>query len=379
MNFHAKFYQCWLFVRNIFRNFVNYFDYFFWRITHWRIKPVKELKRAVIFNLRYMGDLMVTTPLLHSLKIHYGSENILVINKNMKEFAMLLPYVDKVYIYKGFKDFLDFLKTIKSDAIFILTPASYIISLVALIRGVRYRIGALSSGIIEPKGLFLTHKISHRLKHRVEQILEICKIIGIKPSSELKIRVNEDAKKRIQGILEELGVANEPFILLHPCARDMHKYKYPAYEWEKEKWGELAKELAELGYFVIFTGVKDDEEYIQSILCDIDSAKCKSLAGRINIQELVAVISQSKLLVAVDTGVIHIAVALDVPVVDLMGPTPPEIWHPWAKEDRYKVIFHQNVCNSCRSYSCRLKYNICVKSIQVDEVFKACCELLRKG
>jgi len=326
-----------------------------------------------------MGDLMVTTPLLHSLKIHYGSENILVVNKNMKEFAMLLPYVDKVYIYKGFKDFLDFLKTIKSDAIFILTPASYIISLVALIRGVRYRIGALSSGIIEPKGLFLTHKISHRLKHRVEQILEICKIIGIKPSSELKIRVNEDAKKRIQGILEELGVANEPFILLHPCARDMHKYKYPAYEWEKEKWGELAKELAELGYFVIFTGVKDDEEYIQSILCDIDSAKCKSLAGRINIQELVAVISQSKLLVAVDTGVIHIAVALDVPVVDLMGPTPPEIWHPWAKEDRYKVIFHQNVCNSCRSYSCRLKYNICVKSIQVDEVFKACCELLRKG
>jgi ADP-heptose:LPS heptosyltransferase len=100
------------------------------------------------------------------------------------------------------------------------------------------------------------------------------------------------------------------------------------------------------------------------------------LAGKTNLKELVALIAGAKAVVSNDSGPMHIAAALDKPVVALFGPTDPVKTGPygWQKNKNLKVLTSGASCSPCFRKKCK-KFT-CMNMINVETVFNALKEYL---
>lgn len=98
--------------------------------------------------------------------------------------------------------------------------------------------------------------------------------------------------------------------------------------WPPKLWAELVRRLTEQGLVVGFTGTQADQAAISEILEEtgVSGESAFSLAGALNLTELAYALNHARLLVTVDTGVAHLAAALDAPVVCLHGPTRFARW-----------------------------------------------------
>jgi ADP-heptose:LPS heptosyltransferase len=122
---------------------------------------------------------------------------------------------------------------------------------------------------------------------------------------------------RPQGYPDRSGV-----VVIHPGAA------YPARRWPPERFAAVAAALRDAGHKVVVTG---DRNEIDLARCVADAAglpQSAVLAGTLGLLELVALISDCRLLICGDTGVGHIATATGAPSVLLFGPTPPNRWGP---------------------------------------------------
>lgn len=98
--------------------------------------------------------------------------------------------------------------------------------------------------------------------------------------------------------------------------------------WPDENWAQLAKRLAARGFMVAFTGTKHDAPRIAGILAmaRLPQDCAVSICGALTVVELSATLRAARLLITVDTGVLHLASALEIPTVALHGPTRSERW-----------------------------------------------------
>jgi ADP-heptose:LPS heptosyltransferase len=111
-------------------------------------------------------------------------------------------------------------------------------------------------------------------------------------------------------------------IVIHPGAA------FAARRWPPERFAAVAAALADRGYDIVLTG---DASEVELARCVADAAGLSQscvLAGTLDLLELVALISDCRLLICGDTGVGHIATATGTPSVLLFGPTPPNRWGP---------------------------------------------------
>lgn len=99
-------------------------------------------------------------------------------------------------------------------------------------------------------------------------------------------------------------------------------------EWVGERWADVATWLTTQGYQVAFSGTKADrpptDELVQ--LCRQRGAEVVNLAGETSLHEMMAIVKAAEGVVSVNTGIMHIAAALNVPMVALNGPVPSHRW-----------------------------------------------------
>lgn len=98
--------------------------------------------------------------------------------------------------------------------------------------------------------------------------------------------------------------------------------------WLPDRWAELARLLARDGWILGFTGVRQDEDAIQTILnlSGLSGDVAFSLAGRLDMAQLAQLFGQARLLITVDTATVHLGSALSVPMIALHGPSPSRRW-----------------------------------------------------
>jgi ADP-heptose:LPS heptosyltransferase len=111
-------------------------------------------------------------------------------------------------------------------------------------------------------------------------------------------------------------------VVLHPGAA------YPARRWPAERFAEVAAALHKAGHEVVVTGGGTEVELAHSVANAAGLPGSRVLAGTLTLMELVALISDCRLLICGDTGVGHIATATGTPSLLLFGPTPPNRWGP---------------------------------------------------
>ncbi len=342
------------------RMFVNYLDYYSFKLCH-LTKKLPEINKIIVIELKYIGDIIVTTPVYSALKKRFpnakidvavpkGMEDILYGNKNINKIVIMdrdNPQLDETYdlvviLHNGTKKICKLLK-----------------------EKVKYRIGCTRVGILEPKGYYLNRKAKPaKWQHKIFDNLDILKTIDINVEKpKLELHVNPNARKSINEKLKKYKLSSkDKIIIIH--AAPQHK----THQWLPERFAELSDALSKK-YRVIFTGAEKDKVIIEDIFSRMHN-KAINLVGFTTVSELIALIERADLVISVDTGAMHISAALNKPTIALFGAGDPLIWHPFSENS--KAIYKNQVCTSCMKHKCSNKIQMeCMKDITVKDVLEA--------
>lgn len=163
------------------------------------------------------------------------------------------------------------------------------------------------------------------IHHQVERDIKLVEYIGANATNtQLSLSFGKNALQNIIGKLNNKGfnITQSPFIILHPGVSE-EKRQYPV-----DMWIEAGKALQQqFKCSLLITGAPAEKETAFAIQQAI-GGNCMSVAGLLNIEEFLALIKCSKLVVTVNTSTVHIAAALQIPQVVLYALTNPQ-HTPW--------------------------------------------------
>ena len=149
-------------------------------------------------------------------------------------------------------------------------------------------------------------------------------------------------------------------------------------EWPQEKWYSLIKSLQYRANFVCLGGPKESTQYkplMDSLTAEGIDQIMLNMLGKTTLQEVGTLIESCDVVVTADTGSLHIALALNKPVVALFGPTDPKLWGPLT--GTFKVLVNDELdCLGCRKRRCPKPDQYCMSGIEPVRVKKAIFELI---
>jgi ADP-heptose:LPS heptosyltransferase len=176
------------------------------------------------------------------------------------------------------------------------------------------------------------------------------------PSLEVTARNRESATLFLQRHAIEL------FIVIHTGARWVYR------RWAIDKWAELAVVMRQrYGCEIVFAGGPDDVADIRKVM-RILPFEAYSWAGQSSLLDYAALVSRAVCMIGNESGPMHIAAAMDVPVIALFGPGIPSVFAPYGPKAQY--IHHKLPCNPCAQKICVLPNNPCMNRISVQDVLR---------
>lgn len=206
--------------------------------------------------------------------------------------------------------------------------------------------------------------------HAVDRALQMASHLGAPPQLiEFRLPIQPEARAWAEELVAEAELAGQPLIGLVLGTSKPNK------RWPPEYFAQLTELLREEGRAeVVLIGgsaEREPEAQVQSAL----SVPAASAVGKTDLKQLSALLAQTSVVVAGDTGALHIAGALERPVVGLYGPTSPLLTGPYGS--KHIVLWDQLSCSPCgRRPSCR-DYD-CMRQLTPQRVAKAVEELLQR-
>lgn len=229
-------------------------------------------------------------------------------------------------------------------------------NLILWLSGARRRIGYAVGG----GGSFLTDIVLPDMSrpHRADVWLHLLNAVGVLPDSRkgaLQLSNTDIADAR--SLLIARAIPPNAFLLgVHPGARVALR------RWGNKRFAEVAaRMLAKKEVHILWFGEPDDRSAVPAL------DRCHSV--RLNLRHFLAVLSACQLLLCNDSGPMHLANLLNVPVVAVFGPQRPEWFGPRGAKDRV-VIRPEFSCRPCSDY-CIFDQPYCLRVISTEEVYRA--------
>lgn len=328
--------------------------------------------RIVIVEVNWIGDILFSTPFIRAVReAHPDAHIACLIHPRCREMLASNPRVDELIIYDeegahrgigGKAKLVRELRKRRFDTAFIL-HRSFTKALLIYLAGIPERIGYAT----KRRGPVLTKAVEAPADglHKVEYFLRVAETAGIPVRSRsYEFFVMDADRKRVEGLLAAGGVAGgERIVVINPGGN-----------WDKKRWPEenfarLADRLVErFGVKIVITGAEKDAALAGDIGARM-SAGAFIVAGRTTLRELGALMEKASLVVANDTGPMHMAVAMGAKVVALFGPTSPAITGPYGGGS-YQVLRKKISCDvPCYDLAC--SDHSCMEAITVDDVMEA--------
>ena len=217
-----------------------------------------------------------------------------------------------------------------------------------------------------------TDVLGDGMRHEVARQLALVGRVGFHTADErLRFSYAVEDVARLQRAMQEAGFDPlRPYFVVHPGASAASR------RWPAERFGLAAEEIARAsGCVAVFTGDAAESDCVEAARAPM-SAPSVSLAGRLGLGELGALIAGAELLVSNNTGPAHLAAALDTPVVDLYALTNPQ-HTPWKARSR--VLNHDVPCRNCLQSQCPEGHHDCLRGVAAQEVVRASLELMGPG
>ncbi len=321
------------------------------------------VEKILIVKPSALGDIVHSLPFLLAVSKKFpGAEIDWVVAHGLHLFLEDHPLINKLWVIK--KD-----QWKKPGRIF--STLKEIYTLQKELKARRYDVcidlsGLLRSGLIswasraefklgfkesdEGSPWFYTHKIHGSMNiHAIDRYLEIAKFMGCAID---KIEYPFAPYDIHPPLLESLP---KTYCVMSPSAGK------PANRWQAGKFGELASRL-DMPTLVIASGSESD---IAEEMVKYSKGKAVSLAGKTSLKELVALIGRARFFVCNDTGPMHIAAALKIPVFAIFGPANPVRTGPYG--DGHTVIQKALDCSPCYAKKPCPDFR-CMNEIAVDHV-----------
>jgi predicted lipopolysaccharide heptosyltransferase III len=338
-----------------------------------------KVRRILVIKLMYLGDVLLSTPVLESLKKNLaGAAITMVVNSGTEEVLRHNPYLDEVCVVprvKTWRNLVDCIRRLRSrhfDLALELTDGDRA-ALLTFFSGAPYRVGF--NGGRRWRGICFHQAVQadRSAMHAVDYHLRIVETIGCVPDHHGP-RLYPSAQDRFaaERILRDNGLSPEsPFLLLHPGARWWFK------SWPLDRFVELARRVHEaFGYAVVVAGGSQDIDAAGAIVSGC-GVWAKSVAGQTTVLQLAELARRALLFVGNDAGPMHMAAAMGTPVVALFGPTNPRVWGPWGRG--HEVIWKSTDCAPCWRADCRRGELNCMRQITLTEVWGVVERMVSSG
>jgi len=332
--------------------------YFKLNATKYKIKDIKTLKNPKTFLVvsnTALGDTILSTPAIKSLKKSFPNSKIIAILKS--SFAPLFrdfEYIDEIIEYDGkYKKFFSTIKKIKKynpDVALILhSNGPQDIELLVSSK-VPYILKHPNKSKLKH---FLAYDFPKKEQHTIEDRIDLIRLIGAKiidTTMEISPLNNQNLKQKYKKYKNYIG--------FQIGAAD--KYKM----WPIENFIELAKKLK--NEKILITGIKSEWNLAQEVVKQCPNVI--NMCGKCSIQELPYLINNLKLLVTNDTGTMHLAIALKTPTLSLFSATIAKGIGPYQDLNIHKVI--QKNGKFIQKLPKKKRDDSAMRLISVDEVYK---------
>lgn len=338
-----------------------------------------RIRRILIIRTAYVGDVMMTVPMLKPLKTRFKNAHITFLTASSAQDVLIgNPYVDAVETYNPFwfysgklTEYLSFIRKFKKKRFDLIIEARGdirdLLLLTAPIKAdykVSYDVGG--------GGFILTDTVPHpRINHRVHYHLDIAEYLGALcdySKIEWKVYLTDREKQQVADTLSTIGVS-QGFWCAHPGSRVELK------QWSINKYTQTFDMISNyIGLPLVLLGGPKDGPVVQEIQSKMTTSSIQ-LTGKTSLREMAGILEKARLFFCNDSAPMHIAAAMDTPIVALFGPSKPDQTGPYT--DRAVVVKKDIPCRErCDENRCgRTRRQECMTSLMPKDVLAAVKQL----
>lgn len=371
------------FLRHLSSSFINSLFY------NRKIKDKERIRKILVVKTDYLGDLVMATGVLSSLRENLPeAEIVLLTNSQMgpifsgdQNLNLVIVYDPKFFCRRAGKSYsllknlpllwrlrgegFDLIVDLSSDPVTILLALSYIFRAYRAERDtlrtkdtVRKYVHLLRGGVL--RDLATGHEVV-----RNELILKRVGING--DGRRLYFPLTSDGEREAESFLVQHSLSE--FVVLQPGAN------FELHRWAPEKFAALGDELIETyGLQAVITGSAGEINQVRDV-----SRMMKGTAalqeGGMSLAGFASLVSRATLFVGNDSGPVHLAAALKVPTIAVMGTSEIDRYRPWG--ERVEVCYRPVRCGPCYLNNCYMPENICLQPVEVDQVLEKVDKLLK--
>lgn len=326
-------------------------------------------KKIAILGLKRIGDAIYTLPLIEALKQQGKTAHITVFTESqVAAIYEANPFIDDIQVFRKadfWRQTLAQLKANRFDVCIVLHNA-FKYALLPFLARIPVRVGYIKEG----RGWLLTHKhpLPTSVIHRLEHNARLGDLLGVDARGILpKTYLADEEYEKSQALLKQLGLSAKGYVVMVVGSIS------PTRRWFHERFAEVVKRIAvELRLAVIIVGGPDDVEAGESVM-RLSGGLARNLAGRTSLRETIWLMHSAKAMVTNDTGPMHVASSIGIPVVT---------WYGAANEDEiappspHTTILNAHVpCSPCVKETCANGL-ICLTGITPDMVMTTLKEKL---
>ncbi len=353
---------------------------------------MRSLRRVLVVQPYGIGDLLFLTPVLRALRLIPTIEKVDLLLGSRNEVAVRHnPHVDEIFsvdkdlfhrqtAFQNFKSVLSLGRTLYKKNYDLLLDYS-LRAEYAFYGKFFLKIPRRAGFGYKRRGFF--HNIRLPIpqgfegRHVVDAYCDLAEAAGIRVEDRfLEFYLSDSDREKAQKIIsEKMGDSFGPFLVVNPSGgeswgKDAHFRRWPV-PFFAELAGKLAKKF-NLRHLVIL-GSKNETPLADELAKRV-SISASNLSGQLSLGETAALIQKSALFVGNDSGLVHIAHALQAPLIAFYGPVDPQVYGPYPESPEAITVFKEDL--ACRPCYHRFRYNSacvgreCLQNLTPDEVWE---------
>ena len=351
--------------------------------------PPSEIRRILIRANNWIGDVVMISPAVRSIREHFGGARIAILAKPwVLEAQRGNPFYDDLIEYDdegnhaGAAGFLRLVARLRKERfdLAILFQKAFEAAAIARLAGIPFRVGYATD--------FRSALLSHALPlppadtHHIDLFLGIPAALGCTTNDPLPFfQVDADSRARAADFLRKGGVGNDrPLVALHPGAS-----KEPR-AWHPDRFAALGHRLSRrIGARLLLLDGPGDRRLSEEIRRGLPRDCIVPTGSDLTVKMMAGLLEHCDLFIGNDSGPMHLAAALDVPTLAFFGPGSPRRTAPRARSNRIACLSRDYPCAPCRQdffQECPPAPSgkpFCLEEIRVEEAEATALALLDAG
>ncbi len=334
--------------------------------------------KLLIIKLSSLGDIILSTPALRAIRERFPRHKIsFMVGEESKDVLLRCPYIDELLVVdlknkdRGLKGLLAVGRNLRKKSFDLVIDlqnnrSSHLLAFLSLSLE-RYGYNNRKFGFL------LNHWIRDD-KPPIDPVthqFRVLKMLGIDlKDRRLELWPGKNDDEYVDGLLSsEWLSADQKLIGININASRRWLTKC----WPKANIARLCEELGLRNMRLVITGTQEDAAEAGALISMVKNTKIINACAKTSVNQLGCLIKRCAVYISADSSPLHIAAAVDVPVIAFFGPTDPARHMPPAR--RSVIIRRELPCSPC--YKPRCRHNKCMNLISVEEVLQAIEKLIK--